>query len=128
MTVWKTYISTFTRFIANTLGRLLTLRRIFSMQMLKSSPTSCLYLLPNYKVFDCWLEILLSFFLLMFPWCMAIVNKCCFKTKWMRILRKEWVALKKDHVEPEYLKCETLLLVSGSVLMLDIRYVFKELK
>lgn len=46
----------------------------------------------------------------------------------MRILRKERVALKNDHAEPEYLKRETLLLVSGSVLMLDIRYVFKQLK
>ena len=42
MTVWKIYRSTFTRFISNKLGRLLTLRRIFSMQMLKSSPTSCM--------------------------------------------------------------------------------------
>ena len=41
MTVWKIYISTFTRSIANKLGRLLTLGRIFITQTLKSSPTSC---------------------------------------------------------------------------------------
>ena len=34
-------VSTFTRFIANKLGRLLTLGRIFSKQTLKSSATSC---------------------------------------------------------------------------------------
>ena len=42
MTVWKIYASTFTWFIANKLGRLLTLGRIFSTQSLKSPPTSCL--------------------------------------------------------------------------------------
>ena len=41
VTIWKIYISTFVTFIANKLGKLLTLGRIFSMQMLKSSPTSC---------------------------------------------------------------------------------------
>ena len=43
--LWKIYISTFVRFIANKLGRLLTLGRIFSTQTLKSSPTSCLFFL-----------------------------------------------------------------------------------
>ena len=42
VTVWKIYISIFMRFIANKLGRLVTLGRIFITQMLKSSPTSCL--------------------------------------------------------------------------------------
>ena len=42
MTVWKIYFSTFMRFIANKLGRLLTLGRIFNTQVLKSSPISCL--------------------------------------------------------------------------------------
>ena len=37
MTVWKIYISTFSRFIADKRCRLLTLGRIFSTQM----PTSC---------------------------------------------------------------------------------------
>ena len=41
MTIWKIYISIFMRFIANKFGRLLTVRRIFTMQMLKSSLTSC---------------------------------------------------------------------------------------
>ena len=39
--VWKMHISIFMRFIANKLGRLLTLGRIFIAQMLKSSPSSC---------------------------------------------------------------------------------------
>ena len=41
VTVWKIYVSTLTRFIANKLGRLLTLERIFRTQTLKSSATSC---------------------------------------------------------------------------------------
>ena len=41
VTVWKIYISIFMRFIANKLVWLLTLGRIFSMQTLKSSLTSC---------------------------------------------------------------------------------------
>ena len=41
MNVWKIYISTFMRFIANKLGRVLIFGKIFSMQTLKSSPTSC---------------------------------------------------------------------------------------
>ena len=44
---WKIYIFTFTRFIANKLGGLLTLGRIFSTQTLKSSPTSCYLLWPS---------------------------------------------------------------------------------
>ena len=43
MTVWKIYISTFTRFIANKLGILLTLGRNFSMQTLKLSLNSCYF-------------------------------------------------------------------------------------
>ena len=41
VTVWKIYISIFTRFITNKLRILLTLGGIFSMQTLKSSPTCC---------------------------------------------------------------------------------------
>ena len=41
VTVWNFYISIFVRFTANKLGRLLTLGRIFIMQTLKSSPSSC---------------------------------------------------------------------------------------
>ena len=44
MIVWKIYIATFTRFIANRLSRLLIFGRIFSTQTLKSSPISCLLL------------------------------------------------------------------------------------
>ena len=39
--LWNIYISTFVRFIANKLGRLLALGKIFSTQTLKLSPTSC---------------------------------------------------------------------------------------
>ena len=45
--MWKIYISTFTRFIAKKLGRLLTLGRILSTQTLKSSPMSCFTLKKN---------------------------------------------------------------------------------
>ena len=38
---WKICISTFTRFIDNKFGRLLTLGRIISTQTLKSLPTCC---------------------------------------------------------------------------------------
>ena len=41
VTAWKIYISIFMRFIANKLGKLLTLGRIFITQIIKSSPTSC---------------------------------------------------------------------------------------
>ena len=41
VTIWKIYTSIFMRFIANELGRLLTLGSIFSTQTLKLSPTSC---------------------------------------------------------------------------------------
>ena len=45
MTVWKIYISIFLRFMADKLGRLLTLGRIFITQTLKSSRTSYLMML-----------------------------------------------------------------------------------
>ena len=41
--VWKIYISTFTTLMAAKLGKVLTTGRSFSMQMLKSSPTSCFF-------------------------------------------------------------------------------------
>ena len=44
--VWNIYISIFMKFVANKLGRLLTLGRIFIVETLKSSPTSC-YLLQQ---------------------------------------------------------------------------------
>ena len=44
------YISILMRFIGNKLGRLLTIGRIFSTQTLKSSPTSCWFLVRN-KIF-----------------------------------------------------------------------------
>ena len=47
VTIWKIYISTFTRFIANKLGRVLTLGRIFSTQTLESTPTSCFFFLNS---------------------------------------------------------------------------------
>ena len=42
LNVLKNLYLYFTRFIANKIGRLLTLERIFSTQTLKSSPTSCM--------------------------------------------------------------------------------------
>ena len=50
MSVWKIYISTFTWFIANKLCRLLTLGKIFSMQMLKLSPASYFVCNSNHLV------------------------------------------------------------------------------
>ena len=45
VTVWIIYICIFMRFIANKHGRLLTLGRKFSTQTLKSSSTSCSYMM-----------------------------------------------------------------------------------
>ena len=42
VTTWKIYFFTFTRLMATKLGKVLTSRRRFSTQTLKSSPTSCL--------------------------------------------------------------------------------------
>ena len=48
LSIWKIYISTVTRFIATKLGKVLTLGRRFSMQMLKSLTTSCFFvILPD---------------------------------------------------------------------------------
>ena len=43
VTIWKIYISTFAKFTANKLTRLLGLGRMFSRQRHKSSPTSCFF-------------------------------------------------------------------------------------
>ena len=43
-TVWKIYISTFVRFTAHKLGRLLAFGKVFSMQTLKSPPSFALFL------------------------------------------------------------------------------------
>ena len=75
VTVWKIYISIFMRFIANELGRLLTLGRIFITQMLKSSPTSCWNLQPCSQYFgNC-----------------RYLTKCFSHTKW----NETWLLLTK---------------------------------
>ena len=48
LSIWNISISTVTRFIATKLGKVLTLGRRFSMQMLKSLTTSCFFfILPD---------------------------------------------------------------------------------
>ena len=56
--VWKIYIFIFVRFIANKLGRLLTLGKIFSTHTLMSSPSSCVILFFTCLTF--WLHLLIK--------------------------------------------------------------------
>ena len=67
VTVWKIHISIFKRFIANKVGSLLTLGRMFSTQTLKSSLPSCYKLIMVFSKTFCINFILIYLAYFIFP-------------------------------------------------------------